>query len=262
VIEEHKVREERYPAFGKIPRHRRPITITEKIDGSNGLILIEQHPEILDEFHVRAGGRTRWLSYETKEADNHGFARWVQENKDTLAADLGVGHHYGEWWGSSINRGYGLLNGDKRFSLFNISRWFEVPFLTPKLCSVPVIAGNIPWLEAESAIGEALTGLRLRGSFAAPGYMKPEGVVIFEHSSNRLSKVTIEKDAEWKGKQAKKSKEELDAEAGELYEKTTADALDEYNESTKAFAAVYNEAMKSANKRFNATIDLISSGRE
>ncbi len=31
--------------------------------------------------------------------------------------------YFGEWWGSGVQRGYGLQKGDKRFSLFNVSRW-------------------------------------------------------------------------------------------------------------------------------------------
>lgn len=191
--------EERYPAFGKIPRRRRPTTVTEKIDGTNGLISIEQHPEILDEYAVRAGGRTRWLA-PGKQTDNHGFAKWVEDNKDSLIKDLGVGHHYGEWWGNGINRGYGLVNGDKRFSLFNVTRWGAIKFETPNLSSVPVIYQDIPWETAEASIAAALLYLTKYGSQAAPGFMKPEGVVIFESQSNRLSKVTIEKDEEYKGK--------------------------------------------------------------
>ena len=36
--------------------------------------------------------------------------------------------------------------------------------------------------------------------FAAPGFFKPEGVVVFHVASNHLYKMTIEKDDEWKGK--------------------------------------------------------------
>ena len=31
------------------------------------------------------------------------------------------GRHFGEWWGSGIQRGYGL--DEKTFSLFNAYRW-------------------------------------------------------------------------------------------------------------------------------------------
>ncbi len=61
------------------------------------------------------GSRTRWI---TAQDDNHGFARWVEGNKQELLK-LGAGRHFGEWWGSGIQRGYGLQKGEKRFSLFN-----------------------------------------------------------------------------------------------------------------------------------------------
>ena len=55
-----------------------------------------------------------------KNCDNHGFARWVSENAEELLK-LGEGRHYGEWHGKGIQRGYGLE--EKRFSLFNVTRW-------------------------------------------------------------------------------------------------------------------------------------------
>lgn len=46
---------------------------------------------------------------------------------------------------------------------------------------------------------EALRELAWHGSWAAPGYMTPEGVVVFHTASNQLFKVTIEKDESPKG---------------------------------------------------------------
>lgn len=46
----------------------------------------------------------------------------------------------------------------------------------------------------------ALEQLRTRGSVAAPGFMKPEGVVVFHTASQQLFKVTLENDDERKGK--------------------------------------------------------------
>ncbi len=80
---------ESFPAFPSIPRLKRQSTITEKIDGTNGLIFIS------DEGVIRAGSRNRWI---TPGDDNYGFARWVDEHKAELA-NLGPGHHYGEYWG-------------------------------------------------------------------------------------------------------------------------------------------------------------------
>ena len=96
--------------FDKIARLSREIVVTEKIDGTNGLIAIGEDGEF------QVGSRNQWI---TPEKDNAGFARWAYEHKDELM-QLGKGFHYGEWWGQGIQRGYGL--DEKRFSLFNTSR--------------------------------------------------------------------------------------------------------------------------------------------
>ena len=49
-------------------------------------------------------------------------------------------------------------------------------------------------------IDEQLANLKLNGSAAAPGYLFPEGVVVFHVAGNVCFKKTIEKDDEYKGK--------------------------------------------------------------
>jgi hypothetical protein len=102
-----------FQEFPKMPRRSRDVVITEKIDGTNACVFIGEDGEFL------AGSRTRWI---TPEDDNFGFSRWAHENKDDLLT-LGPGRHFGEWWGSGIQRKYGLT--EKRFSLFNTSRWVD-----------------------------------------------------------------------------------------------------------------------------------------
>ena len=183
--------------FKKIPRLSREIVITEKIDGTNGCIYIGENGEFL------VGSRSRWI---TPDNDNHGFARWAYLNKDSLM-NLGPGRHYGEWWGKGIQRGYNLP--DKSFSLFNVYRWCEfnkepkrIPQedprveeyqdILPRCCSlVPVLGEGIFNTEL---VNVCLNRLRIAGSFAAPGFMKPEGVVIYHRAGNLLFKKTIEKD--------------------------------------------------------------------
>lgn len=163
--------------FPKMARLSREIIVTEKIDGTNAQVLITADGDVI------AGSRSRWI---TPEADNFGFARWVQGNKDLLLG-LGEGSHFGEWWGQGIQRGYGLT--EKRFSLFNTSRWSES---RPECCHVvPVLyTGNFD----TSEINLALSNLLGFGSVAAPGFMKPEGIVAF-HTAGRVGfKKTIEKD--------------------------------------------------------------------
>jgi hypothetical protein len=176
-----------FEEFPKIARLNRECVITEKIDGTNGQIVIDDSGEIA------AGSRSRLI---TPDDDNYGFAAWVHHNKADLLT-LGPGRHFGEWWGSGIQRGYGLLKGDKRFSLFNTSRWSDA-FARPKCCDVvPVLYRG---LFTTDAVKEALADLRECGSVASPGFMKPEGVIIWHIAAHVGFKVTLERDDEWKGK--------------------------------------------------------------
>ena len=75
--------------FPKIPRLHKECVVTEKIDGTNGLIYIT------DDGDMFIGSRNRWLS---EDSDNFGFHRWASENHDELMK-LGPGRHHGEWWG-------------------------------------------------------------------------------------------------------------------------------------------------------------------
>ena len=148
-----------------------------------------------------------------KSADNFGFAAWVQANAGELVK-LGPGRHFGEWWGQGIQRNYGLT--EKRFSLFNVRRWADthtappegdnttlVDLLSmkwaPKCCHVVPTLGTLDFETDE--IMRTLDVLREHGSVAAPGFMKPEGVVIFHTQSGALFKKTFDKDDAGKGKE-------------------------------------------------------------
>lgn len=168
-----------FTPFPKMARWSREVVITEKIDGTNASIFIGDDGEFL------VGSRTRWI---TPENDNAGFARWAQANKDELML-LGPGHHFGEWWGLGIQRNYGLT--EKRFSLFNTERWARDD-VRPDCCGVvPILyQGPLAVGVMEAAVGQ----LALTGSHAAPGFMRPEGVVMF-HTAARIGfKKTIDKD--------------------------------------------------------------------
>lgn len=172
--------------FPKIARLSREIIITEKIDGTNASVHISRDGA------VRAASRTRWI---TPEDDNHGFAKWVAANAEELCK-LGEGAHFGEWWGPGIQRGYGMR--EKRFSLFNTKRWSDNA-VRPACCHVvPVLA--ICETFSSEAIQTALNYLEFKGSFASPGFMRPEGIVIYHAASNTLFKKTLEKDEEPKSK--------------------------------------------------------------
>lgn len=190
MTNEAPMSEPAFEEFPKIARLARGCIVTEKIDGTNAQIWISE-----DGKEIRAGSRSRWL---TPTQDNFGFARWVEQNAQALLA-LGPGRHFGEWWGSGIQRGYGLLNGEKRFSLFNVTRWGDAA-VRPACCSV------VPTLYAgpftTGAVEEALALLAIRGSLASPGFMRPEGVVVYHEAARICFKRTIEKDAEPKGRAA------------------------------------------------------------
>ena len=165
--------------FPKIPRWSREIIITEKIDGTNGCIFIGEDGEFL------TGSRSRWI---TPDTDNHGFSRWAHENKADLLK-LGPGTHFGEWWGAGIQRRYGLT--EKRFSLFNTSRWGDKA-VRPACCHVvPVLFQGMMRPEA---IEDTCLALATYGSHAAPGFMEPEGVVLFHVAGRLLFKKTLKKD--------------------------------------------------------------------
>lgn len=170
--------------FPKIPRLKRGCIITEKIDGTNAQIVIDA------EGNVRAGSRNRWI---TPDNDNFGFARWVNDNQDELRG-LGEGQHFGEWWGSGIQRTYGLK--EKRFSLFNTGRWSD-PSVRPAICDVvPVLfVGQF----ATDTIDTVLADLKTGGSVAAPSFANPEGIIVFMTASHHLYKVLAENDSEPKG---------------------------------------------------------------
>jgi hypothetical protein len=165
--------------FPKIPRLHKECVVTEKIDGTNGLIYIT------DDGDMFIGSRNRWL---TEYTDNFGFHRWATENKDELMK-LGPGRHHGEWWGSWIQRGYNLPKGEKRFSLFNVNVWTEEN--KPDCCYV------VPTLytgEFDTAvINHLMCELQGKGSFAAPGFMNPEGLMIYHSAANHYFKAPFDK---------------------------------------------------------------------
>lgn len=177
-----------FEAWPKIPRLNRGMYITEKIDGTNACVIIT------DDGLVGAQSRTRLI---TPEQDNYGFAGWVKRNEDALRDILGPGRHFGEWWGSGIQRKYGLTGDQKRFSLFNTSRWCETDFSPVKgLGMVPLLAtGNF----STQLIEDTLADLKRRGSAAAPGFMDPEGIVVYLSSARAMFKVTVKNDEVPKG---------------------------------------------------------------
>jgi hypothetical protein len=192
-----------FQPFPKLSRISTSCIITEKLDGSNAQIVISPTaPEDSDDPTVvtkvalddlpaltfRVGSRSRWIT-PGKATDNFGFAGWVQRNAIPLMT-LGVGQHFGEWYGNGIQCGYGLA--EKRFALFNTDRWGAHNPNTPICCEV------VPTLHkgafSDVAMEETMSDLRLNGSKAVPGFMKPEGIVVYVHSARAMFKKTFEHD--------------------------------------------------------------------
>lgn len=183
-----------FVGFPKMSRLSRNIIITEKLDGTNGQIYISDTMEPFKlnsgrEVPFMVGSRNRWIF---PEADNYGFASWAYSHAEELLK-LGPGRHFGEWWGQGIQRGYGLK--EKRFSLFNVSTW--------KVENVPACCTVVPTLAIrtfdQSAIDGAMQILKQEGSVAAPGFMDPEGIVIYYTAAGIYMKKTFKNDEQGKG---------------------------------------------------------------
>jgi hypothetical protein len=212
-----------FEPWPKIARLNRGVVITEKIDGTNAAVVIIPWSTLAEEvsdgwnseedyfrrwhregkhliakvpagdvhFGVFAQSRTRYI---TPGDDNFGFAKWVEANASALVTTLGPGRHFGEWWGSGIQRGYGLTGGERRFSLFNVHRWADAD-----LSAVHGL-GAVPILNRELGIGrledvpQAVEHLRAHGSLAAPGFATPEGVIVWHTAARELFKVTLADD--------------------------------------------------------------------
>lgn len=212
-----------FEPWPKIARIQRDMIITEKIDGTNAQISVrgrwtdDGFDEALDdlvkaengyEYYIRAGSRKKWIA--PGKQDNAGFAGWVYDNAETLVNILGEGRHYGEWWGQGIQRKYDMDH--KRFSLFNVSRWREEPApykppvesivraqkdglaldVVPVMYTGPFSTGMIKW---------AIDALIRDGSWVVPGFMDPEGIIIFHTAANMCFKQTVKGDDVPKGLQ-------------------------------------------------------------
>ncbi len=163
-----------FKAWGKMTRiNPLLVTITEKMDGTNACIIIE-NGEV-----VGAQSRTKLI---TEENDNYGFAKWVGRNKEALAG-LGDGHHFGEWAGLGIQSNPHNLEC-KKFFLFNTYRWGQDN--QPSVCEVVKVLyeGNL----TEELIPKLLVELEQYSK--QTGY-KAEGIVCYNHAHQSYTKHTI-----------------------------------------------------------------------
>lgn len=164
--------------FGKMGRFSRDVVITEKLDGTNAQIAIGEDGSF------QTGSRNRWI---TPGDDNYGFAKWAEEHREELM-QLGPGRHFGEWWGQGVGRKYDMA--EKRFSLFNVGRWNADNI--PACCHVvPIVLTGVC---SDHTVEAALDHLRVHGSVAAPGFMRPEGIIIYHTAAKVSFKKTLEDD--------------------------------------------------------------------
>jgi hypothetical protein len=178
-----------WPKITRLENKRTPI-FTEKIDGTNACVVWSFLPENGDTIgtfltevgpmHMWAQSRSRFI---TPKNDNFGFAGWCARNMEELVK-LGEGYNYGEWWGNGIQRTYD--QPDKKFSLFNTRRWNDHNPNRPSCCGVvPILPVGTP--------DDAIRFLKENGSVVAPGYMRPEGAVMYEPDTDTLFKIIIDK---------------------------------------------------------------------
>lgn len=187
-----------FQPFPKLARLSRECVVTEKLDGTNAQIVISVEGLLFDSFDrhwlnenrtanvagysIYAGSRTRLIT-PGKLTDNFGFAAWVKENAEELVK-LGPGRHFGEWYGQGIQRAYGLK--ERRFALFNTHGIQSKPdcvSVVPVLYEGPFDTTMIEWF---------LTTLRIKGSQAVPGFMDPEGIVVWHNHARVAFKKTFD----------------------------------------------------------------------
>jgi hypothetical protein len=175
-----------FKEWPKIPRGQgEDMTITEKIDGTNACIIVE-NGEV-----VGCQSRSQLLAHNNIDGilriynDNFGFAEYVLRNKEELAK-LGDGYHYGEWAGPGIQKNHHNLERKTLF-LFNSDRWRDGRQQRPEgVECVPILYEGPANREA---IAETMNGLWATAK--ERGY-HPEGVVIWYHKTKRYEKVTFE----------------------------------------------------------------------
>jgi len=196
-----------YPSYPKIERFKNIYcVISEKVDGTNGLISIYEDTEADNKttIEVRFGSRNKWIDVHN---DNAGFCNFftphiekikmipkvLQDNAENELDDRNEASRfpiriYGEWYGQSIQRNYGLK--EKLFMPFSTilaEAMISVGIPNIKVPEV-IYKGKFSTLELSHAMGLLSTD----GSLVVPGWFNPEGVVIYFPKYNFCLKDTFE----------------------------------------------------------------------
>ena len=166
------------------------VTITEKIDGTNGCIIVQ------DGKVAGVQSRKRLID---RENDNMGFANWVYDNEEELAKLLGEGYHYGEWAGPGVQKNPHDLP-DKMFFLFNVFREDYPSWVTDlPISPVPTLYTGPYSKESVETAMQSLLDKEDGLSTVIGGSGSPEGIIIYFHNFKQHMKLTIrDPEGKWK----------------------------------------------------------------
>ena len=212
-----------FKPFPKIPNlDNMKVVVTQKLHGTNASLWIDKldGTEVLSEaqkdfittdgkYLVMPAKRTSFINL---YSDNFGFAKFTHENRDALAVALGEGTWFGEWVGPGINSGEGLR--EKRLALFSIHLKEKV-WQMKKANLWPERVDLVPVLFEGKAVDLGtsiiMSELTRNGSRYAPGFMRPEGIVIHILGTGISFKEVFElEETQWR--KPDKSKEQKDSE--------------------------------------------------
>lgn len=174
-----------WPKIGRYTNNK--IIISEKMDGTNGCFIIK-NGEV-----VGCQSRNRLLSIND---DNMGFAKWVDQNKNTLKI-FPDGYYYGEWCGPGIQKNPHNLD-EKTFFMFptGVTKFLDplknlLPTSTLKFVNI-LYSGVYTSTIVDKTMSELAANAKRKG-------YKPEGVVIYSISNNVFQKATFENpEGKWK----------------------------------------------------------------
>lgn len=182
-------------AFPKIQRYENATcVITEKIDGTNACLNFDIAGALTCQ------SRNKIIT-PGKLSDNAGFAEWAYGHADQLFEFFGSGRHFGEWWGVGIQRGYGLV--ERRFTPFNSGLYGTTTFpsteppLPANVALIPVLWTG-PMVDLDIGVQQSMNALA-RNSFAAPGFHRAEGCMIWSRAFGYL-KVPFDRSHKWEVK--------------------------------------------------------------
>lgn len=179
VTNEQGIEFAKWPSIGR--QKRNDIVITEKMDGTNACIIIE------DGVVVGIQSRKRFIS---RHDDNFGFANWVLDNEAEIVT-LGNGRHYGEWCGPGIQKNPHNLE-EKTFFLFNTHR--QDADTLP--CGIKIVEVLYHGPHDDSVITRCYDDLYLKHEHDMT--VTPEGIIVYYILfKDRVKYTYANKDGKW-----------------------------------------------------------------